>query len=116
MKLPPRGSAQDRILEEVHRRDRAERYTLVTLFARILGEGLHVRNDALEAMLGAYRAELSQDNYRPAYRAAQRMKKLKEVTQTAKKRMDDEALLKRVEKMTASDDEVPVKPQRSRRR
>lgn len=89
---------------------------MVELFARILAQTLGMRNDALEAMLTAYNDELTQIKYTPAYTKLKRERKLEEVTKTVKKKLDDDALLKKLEGFTAPEDEAPRKKAGARRR
>jgi hypothetical protein len=114
--LPPRGSAQDKILEEIHLREREERFTLVALFARILGLGLNMREDTLGAMLNTYRDELTQVRYTPAYAAYLRRRKAAVVSKKIRKQLDDDTLFKRLEGMTAPEETAPAKKAGARRR
>jgi len=114
--LPPRGSAQDLLLEELHRRKRAERFTAVTLFARILGGGLGVHSEALEAMLNAYSAELTQNTYTPEYAATQRQRRKTAAQQKTRNKLSDDALMKKLEGLTAPDEATPSKKGGTRRR
>ena len=114
--MPPRGSAQDNLLEEIHRRDRAERFALVALIAKVIGGATTVRNDALEAMLSAYKDELTQYNYTPEYRKKLRDRKKVVVAQSTRKKLADEALLKKLEGLTVPDAELPPIKQGARRR
>jgi hypothetical protein len=104
------------MIEEVHRRTLEERFTVVALFARILGTGLNMREDALEAMLSAYRDELTQHRYTPAYAASQRRRKVAAVTKKVRKQLDDNALLKKLEGFTAPEEKAPAKKAGARRR
>lgn len=81
---------------------------MVTLFARILGAGSHMRSDLLEAMLSAYNDELTQIAYTPEYANFKRLQKSQVKKQRAKQRMQDDALLKKLEGYTATDEEVPL--------
>ncbi len=114
--MPPRGSAQDKILEEIHQRDRAERFALATLFAKMLGGALGVRGDLVDAMLTTYKHELSQVSYTPEYAKWQRRRKTVEVVQQVKKKLDDNALLKKLEGFTAPEEKAPTKKTGARRR
>jgi hypothetical protein len=89
---------------------------LVALFARILGGGLMMRSDALEAMLSAYKNELTQVNYTPEFVDQQRRQKKSVAKQKVKKKLDDDALLKKLEGFTAPEETAPPKKAGARRR
>jgi len=114
--LPPRGSAQDVLLQEVYRREREERFTTVELFARILSGGLGMRSDTLEAMLSAYKNVLTQEYYTPDYTARQRLRRNQVVSKKVKKQLDDDALLKRLEGLNTPEDTAPPKKKAGARR
>lgn len=114
--MPPRGSAQDRVLEKIHHRTRAERYASVALFARILGSGLGMRNDSIEAMLNAYKDELTQVNYTPEFVASMRRRTKAVIKQKNKNKLSDDALLKKLEGLTASEETTLPKKVGARRR
>lgn len=97
-------------------RDRTERYTLVALFARIIGTGLGMRSDSLEAMLRAYRDELTQLMYTPEYTDYQRKRKKAVTTKKKKNKLGDDALLRKLEGFSASDDEMPTPASRGKKR
>jgi len=113
--LPPRGSAQDKIIEEVHRRERLERFTLVTLFAQILGEGMGMRDGALATMLNGYWETLSQLRYTPEYAEITRQRLRQTTVHRDKKAVSDATLLKKLEGLTSPDEKTPSK-RGSRRR
>lgn len=114
--MPPRGSAQDLLLEKIHQRERSERFSLVALFARILGGGLGMRSDTIEAMLNGYKDELTQVTYTPGYVAYQRRRKKAVVQQKTKNKLSDDALLKRLEGLTAPEEMPPPTKAGARRR
>lgn len=105
--MPPRGSAQDNLLEEIHRRERSERLAFASLFARIVGRALHVRDDYLETMLSAYKDELTQVTYTPEYRKKQRERKKATTAHEARKKAADDELLKKLDRLTVKDDDMP---------
>jgi len=114
--LPPRGSAQDHLLERIQERERTERFTLVSLFARILGGGLGMRSDTLEAMLSAYKDELTQVSYTPGFAAYQRRRKKAVIQRKTKNKLSDDALLRKLEGLTAPEEMPPPKKAGARRR
>jgi len=85
-----------------------------SLFARLLGAGLGVGEKHIDRALELYQLELSQDRYRPTTIESMRRVRMAQV----EKRKSDERLLERVEKLTASEDELPTPPKakKSRRR
>jgi len=66
-------------------------------------------------MLDRYGDELTQLTYHPAYRTQQRQKLKQAVAKRTKKKLDDEALLKRLDKFTVTDDEFAPKKTKSNR-
>ena len=75
-----------------------------------------MRGDTLEAMLSAYKDELSQDRYTPEYAQQQRRRKVDVVSKKVKKKLNDDALLKKLEGLTAPDDDAPQRKAGARRR
>jgi len=67
-------------------------------------------------MLNAYKDELLEVKYTPAYAAQLRNRRNEVVTKKAKKQLDDETLLKRLERLTVPDDKGPAKKAGARRR
>jgi hypothetical protein len=101
--LAPRGSARDEVVREALRRERAERFARVELFARLLSAGLGIADERVASLLDAYRLELSQDRYRPAAIAAAR----KTRTRRRQKAKADKTLLSRVDALTVRDEDLP---------
>jgi len=66
-----------------------------------------MRGDSLEAMLNAYKDELTQAAYTPEYRTRMRRLKAAVVKTKSKKKLDDDALLKRLEGLTAPEATTP---------
>lgn len=93
----------------MHRRNREERFTVVALFSRILGDALGVKEALQSKMLQTYRDTLFEDIYTPAYAALQRRLKAQAVAQKTRKKSNDEALLKKLEKLTVKDEELSQK-------
>lgn len=114
--MPPRGSAQDNLIDEIHRRDRSERLAFASLFARIVGRALHVRDDYLEAMLNAYKDELTQYTYTPEYRKKQRERKKATTAIATRKKAADDLLLKKLDRLTVKDEDLPPPKKASARR
>jgi hypothetical protein len=82
----------------------------------MLREALGVPRDLVEAMLTAYKDELTQVTYTPEYVKRQRQRKTVEVVRTVKKKLDDDALLKRLEGFTAPEETAPPKKAGARRK
>lgn len=82
----------------------------------MLGGALGVRAIDIEAMLNAYKDELTQVVYTPEYAKRQRQRKTVEVVQKTKKKLDDDALLKKLEGLTAPEEKAPPKKAGARRR
>ena len=89
---------------------------MVALFARILGGGLGMRSDSTEAMLNAYRDELTQLTYTPEYADYQRKRKVAVVAVTTQKKLNDDALLRKLEGYAAPEETAPAKKAGARRR
>ena len=89
---------------------------MVELFARILGGGLGMRSDTLEAMLSAYKNVLTQEHYTPEFTARQRQRKVEVATKQVKKLLNDDALLKKLEGLAAPEDTAPPKKKAGARR
>jgi hypothetical protein len=103
-------------LEKTQERDRAERYAAVALFARILNGGLGGRSDVLEAMLNAYKDELTQDSYTPEYARYQRRRRKAAAQRKTKNKLSDDALLQKLEGLTAPEETKPAEEAGARRR
>lgn len=82
----------------------------------MLGRALGMREDWVESMLTTYKDELTQVTYTPEYVKRQRQRKTVEVVQTVKKKLDDDALLKKLEGFTAPEEKAPPKKAGARRR
>lgn len=89
---------------------------MVELFARILGGGLQMRDATLEAMLSAYKNELTQVTYTPEFVDQQRRQKKAVVRQKVKNKLSDDALLKKLEGFTAPEEKAPPKKAGARRK
>ena len=75
-----------------------------------------MRSDTLEAMLNAYKDELTQGTYTPEYAAYLRRSKKAVVRQKTKNKLSDDALLRKLEGLTAPDETAPAKKVGARRR
>lgn len=82
----------------------------------MLRDALGVPRDLVEAMLTTYKDELTQVSYTPEYVKRQRQRKTVEVVRTVKKKLDDDALLKRLEGFTAPEETAPPKKAGARRK
>ena len=87
-------------------RERTEKFSLVALFARLVGQGFSIPQDKISGMLSEYLQELSQTRYRPEAVAIRR----KAVRTKINKERSDKALLDRVNKLTVSDEDAPPLP------
>lgn len=101
--LPAGGSFQEQMLSETILRERNEKYTLVSLFARLLGTLAGFKSDDVDTILEMYKEELYQFRYNSGY-VTQRKKR--KVTEAA-----NEAVIanqfRRLENMTVTDDDIP---------
>lgn len=75
-----------------------------------------MREDTLEAMLRTYREELTQIRYTPAFAEYKRRSKVVAVSKKVRKQLDDNALLKKLEKFSAPEDEGPLPKKAGARR
>lgn len=94
------------------RRDRNERYAFARMIASVVGEGLGVKPEALQSHLDLYMLELSQDVYRPAIHEALRHAR----TARRRKEQEERRMLEKVDRMTATDAEVPLPKATGQRR
>lgn len=106
--LPPRGSFKDEILSTLIQRERAELFARTRMEMRVMGEGLGVPSERIEAMLELYMLELSQDRYRPYVAQALRAFRHARRAQVNK----DQELLAKVDKL---DDGAPMPWERRNR-
>lgn len=67
-------------------------------------------------MLSAYKDELTQVKYTPGYAQEFRRRKRATVAQQVKNKLDDEALLKKLEGFTAPEEKAPPPKAGARRR
>ena len=75
-----------------------------------------MRSDSLESMLSAYRAELTQLAYTPEYADYQRKRKKAVTTKKKKNKLSDDALLRKLEGFSDSDEEMPAPASRGNKR
>jgi len=75
-----------------------------------------MRGDSTEAMLNAYKDELTQGNYTPEYAAYQRRRIRVVVNQKNKNKLSDDALLRKLEGLTAPEEKPSTKKAGTRRR
>jgi len=75
-----------------------------------------MRGDSLEAMLSAYKDELTQVTYTPAYADFKRQYKKSAVRTKSRKKLNDDALMKKLEGLTAPEEEAPAKKAGARRK
>lgn len=81
------------------RRERAEKVAFAVLLANLLGPASRMPLEAVESMLGAYERRVNHDAYRQPPRSQKR-----------KKDTENAALLAKVDRLTVSDDELPLVP------
>lgn len=89
---------------------------MATLFTKILAAGLNVRPDYVDAMLNAYKNELTQVNYSPEFAKSQRLRKKATAVRRTKQKLDDDALLRKLERFDVPDEKAPPKKVGARRR
>ena len=112
VQLAPRGSSKDVILQEVVRRERNEKFSLVSMLANLIGKIAGFSPVQIEGMIDLYTLELYQEGYRPSVVAALRNARTKRRQKSTK----DNKLLEKVEKFTVSDEEYGKATKKKRRR
>lgn len=90
--LPPSGSFKEQLLAEAIFRERYEKYTLVSLFARLLTASGAVKDEYVNLLLEDYREELFQLKYNSKYKTAIERK----LTEMVRKKTSDSELLAKV--------------------
>ena len=85
-------------------RDIDEKYATVTLFARIVANGLGVSETAVDRLLEGYKDVLTGYAYTPEYAVKSRLKRKQAVHKKLKKKESDESLLQKVQKLSAPAD------------
>lgn len=101
--LPKGGSFQEQILSETILRERNEKYTLVSLFVRLLGNMAQIKADDLDHLLGTYREELYQFRYNSEYVTTRQKRK---ATEAANEQIIARQF-RRLADMTAKDEDGP---------
>lgn len=104
MALPPRGSIQDQILRELVRRERNEKAALVEMGLFFLSTLTGADETLSKKWMEYYLEELHQTRYDPAI-----------IRKKKAQRKVDQDLLKKVEKLTVPDDQLPPLPKPKRR-
>jgi hypothetical protein len=99
--LPPFGSFQERLLFESILREKNERFSAITLFARLLGAGFNLKDEAVDSLLEEYKEELYQLRYNYKYVTSNQ----KRISEHVKKAAEQARYMRRLEQMTVSDEE-----------
>lgn len=82
----------------------------------MLGQALGVPETTTRTMLEGYNDVLHQAVYTPEYAKIQKQRKRKAAAKKVKKKLDDEALLRRLERLTEPDEPGPQEKAGARRR
>jgi hypothetical protein len=99
--LPPVGSFQERIVSEGILREKNEKFSLVSLFVRLLGTIGNVNEKALDDWLDEYKEELYQLRYNSKYRTTRQRR----IMEAVKRAAEEARLMQKVERMTVKDDD-----------
>jgi len=99
--LPPTGSFQERLLFESILRDKNERFSVVSLFVRVIAAGFNLKNEAVDGMLDEYKEELYQLRYNSKYKSS----KSRRIHDQVKKAAEQARQMRKIEQMTVSDDQ-----------
>jgi hypothetical protein len=99
--LPPFGSFQERLLFESILREKNERFSAITLFARLLGAGFNLKDEAVDGLLEEYKEELYQLRYNYKYETS----KQKRISEHVKKASEQARYMRKLEQMTVSDED-----------
>lgn len=97
--LPAPGSFKERILAEAIIREKNEKWTMVTLFARLISKGLGVDTEYVNFLLDKYKEELYQLRYNFKYKSVESrllQKRLQE-------ELEQDRMFQRLEAMSAPD-------------
>lgn len=89
---------------------------MVEFFAKMFGQALGVPETTIRAMLEGYSDVLYQAVYTPEFAKIQKQRKKKATARQVKKKLDDEALLRRLERFTEPDEPGPQGKAGARRR
>ena len=110
--LSPRGSARDILLQEVVRRERNEKFSLVSILTTLVGRATGFNAAQIDGMLDLYTLELFQSGYNPSAATSlreARKSRLNKVTQ-------DRKLLEKVERFTAPETEFEKKAKKKKKK
>lgn len=99
--LPPFGSFQERLLFESILREKNEKFSSITLFARLLGAGFNLKDEAVDSLLEEYKEELYQLRYNYKYVTG----KQKRITEHVNRAAEQARYMRKLEQMTVSDEE-----------
>lgn len=94
--LPPLGSFEERILEEMFQRGRQEKYEFAVLVARLFYLAFGIREESVVDVLEQYREEVFQLNYNSKYVPFRKLRK----EEVRRKQMRDLELLKKVSNLS----------------
>lgn len=110
LRLPPRGSIQDRIIQEVLLRERNERYVAGEVLILLACKALGLETEQMRGLLEHYSDEVHQERYRPSIIRARKAAK----AAVRKKEAEDKRRLAALDKLTVED--KGTSPPRSRKR
>jgi len=90
--LPPLGSFENRVLEEMFQRDRQEKYEFAVLLSRLFYLAFGIKEESVVDVLEQYREEVFQLNYNSRYTPFRKLRQ----AEMRRKQMRDLELLKKV--------------------
>lgn len=97
--MPPVGSFQERIVSESILREKNEKFSLISLFVRLLGSLGGLNDEVLDDWLDEYKEELYQLRYNSKYKTTRQRR----ILETVKKASEEARLLQKVDRMTVKD-------------
>lgn len=100
--MPDAGSFQEQLLSEAIVRERNAQFSVVALFARLLGAMAGVDPKMMHVLLEEYREELYQLRYNPKYRTISKVLVEQEMSKVA----EETRLMRKVAALTVSDEEL----------
>ena len=100
--LPHPGSFKERVLAESILRERNEKFTLVSLFIRVLGATGKLEDKVISDLLEEYKEELYQFRYNSKYKSIRE----RVVAREARKADEMARIMSKVDKMTVTDEDI----------
>ena len=102
--LPKGGSFQEQLLAESILRERNEKFTLVSLFVRMLGVIAGLKSKDIDDLLESYKEELYQFRYNFEYTTRRERRSAEEAAEA----INIARMFKRLEAMTVEDKDIPT--------